>query len=799
MKTYSLNGKWRMTGNGYDVEGNIPGSVYSFLYLDNKLLPDPYFRDNELVYLEVSEHEYTFERSFVHAKKSGVPVFLVCEGLDTLCNIFLNGEKVADTQNMHVKYRFDVTELLRDGENKLTLVFAPSNPYIKEKHKKDPWPACFQPLAGFGQIRKAHCMHGWDWGPRLPDAGIWRNIYLLEKDSAEITDVNILQRHENGKVFVTPKVTSDTDAKIRITVTSPDGETFVIAANEESEIKNAKLWWPNGLGEQNLYKFTAELLENGEVKDTCEKKIGLRTRRLVREKDKWGESFYHEINGIGIFAMGADYIPEDNIFARITEERTRELLTHCKNSNFNAIRVWGGGYYPDEYFFDICDELGIIVFLDLMFACALYDPDKRMMEEILEEVRQNVTRVRHHACLGVISGNNENEMHYSRAPERFKKVYLEMYEDIFPDIIKDIDPDIPYIPSSPTSCGHFIDPNNENYGDSHYWQVWHGGLPFSAYRKTNFRYLSEFGFQSFPCLKTVESFTEEYDRNIFSRIMEMHQRNGTANGKIMNYLAQTFRYPTEFGTLLYASQLLQAEAIRYGVEHFRRNRGRCMGALYWQLNDIWPVASWASIDYYGRFKALQYVAKRFFDPVMISCCEIGETTTRESADMEQGYYDYATKATLCVTNDTLSEVKGIAKWTLRNAKSEVLDSGEKEITVAPLSALWLDEIDFNKTDVDQNHFTYEFVVDGKTVSSGSVLFTAPKYYRFEDPKLTYEINGDVITVRSEAYAKYVEIDALDGDLILGDNYFDMEKGEISVKILSGSAEKLALRSVYDIN
>ena len=575
---------------------------------------------------------------------------------------------------------------------------------------------------------------------------------------------------------------------------------FEIEPNKESEIKEAKLWWPNGLGAQDLYTFTFEVLEDGEVKDSCEKRIGLRTRRLVREKDKWGESFYHEINSVGIFAMGADYIPEDNIFSRITEERTRELLTHCKNSNFNAIRVWGGGYYPDDYFFDICDELGIIVFLDLMFACALYDPDKRMMEEICEEVTQNVTRVAHHACLGVISGNNENEMHYAKfRSERFRSVYLKMYEDLFPDIIKAIDPDIPYIPSSPTSCGHFIEPNNENYGDCHYWEVWFGGLPFSAYRKTNFRYLSEFGFQSFPCLKTVESFTEEYDRNIFSRIMEMHQRNGTANGKIMNYLAQTFRYPTEFGTLLYASQLLQAEAIRYGVEHFRRNRGRCMGALYWQINDIWPVASWSSIDYYGRFKALQYVAKRFFEPVLISCCEVGETTTRESADMEKGYYDYATKATLCVTNDTLSEVKGIAKWTLRNEKSEVLESGETEVTVAPMSALWLDEIDFNKTDVDRNHFTYEFVVDGKTVSGGSVLFTAPKYYRFEDPKLTWEKDGDVITVRSEAYARSVEIDALDGDLILSDNYFDMEKGEVEVRVLSGSAEKLVLRSVYDIN
>ena len=300
MKKYALNGKWRMTGNGYDVEGNIPGSVYSFLYIDNKLLPDPYYRDNELIYLEISEHEYKFEKSFEYSKGSDSPAFLVCEGLDTLCDIYLNGEKVASTQNMHIKYRFDVTSLLSDGENKIELVFAPVNPYIKEKHKKDPWPAAFQPLAGFNQIRKAHCMHGWDWGPRLPDAGIWRNIYLLEKDSAEILNASVLQRHENGRVFVTPKVEIDRAADVRVKVTSPDGEVFEIEANCESEIKDAKLWWPNGLGEQNLYTFTFEVLENGEVKDSREKRIGLRTRRLVREKDKWGESFYHEINAVAI-------------------------------------------------------------------------------------------------------------------------------------------------------------------------------------------------------------------------------------------------------------------------------------------------------------------------------------------------------------------------------------------------------------------------------------------------------------------------------------------------------------------
>jgi len=280
--------------------------------------------------------------------------------------------------------------------------------------------------------------------------------------------------------------------------------------------------------------------------------------------------------------------------------------------------------------------------------------------------------------------------------------------------------------------------------------------------------------------------------------MEMHQRSGSANGKILSYLSQTFRYPQEFGTLLYASQLLQAEAIRYGVEHLRRNRGRCMGALYWQLNDIWPVASWASIDYYGRYKALQYVAKRFFSPVLISCMETGEQTTRPVVTMELGHPDYATKAQLCITNDTLQEVTGVVRWALRDRLGQILQEGTLPVQVAPLSPLWLEEMDFHKADVDNTYFSYELLAEDEVVSEGTVLFTAPKYFRFADPHLRCEIKGDEMTIYAEAYAKYVEIDSPDSDFILSDNYFDMNAGSKTVKILEGKVKNVRLRSVYDI-
>ncbi len=799
MIEFKLNGIWQMTGAGYECTGTIPGSVYSFL-MNNGLMEDPYYRQNELEAQKLLDHEFVFSRKF-DFEPTGDKVLLRCEGLDTLCDIYMNGAHVAYTENMHRTYEFDVTQLLLKGENEIKIICHPVDPFIKKKHKEHPLPASKWPLAGFGHIRKALCMMGWDWGPRLIDAGIWRNISLLVLNSARITDFYITQRHEGGKVYVTPYVATDSDANVVVSMKTPDGKFLSISANCETQIESPELWWPSGMGEQPLYTFTAEVMKEGEVVDCQKKRIGLRTLKLIRERDVYGESFCHEVNGIRFFAMGADYIPEDNIFSRITPERTSWLLKQCHDCNFNAIRVWGGGYYPDDYFYDLCDELGIIVFQDMMFACSLVWADEAFKQNIREEFRDNLKRIRHHACMAVISGNNELEsqavIDKVNDPELLH-MYYEVFEGMIPELIKELCPEIPYISSSPITCGHFIDPMNENYGDCHYWDVWHGDKPFTEYRNKYFRYLSEFGFQSFPCEKTVNSFTIEEDRNIFSRIMEMHQRSGAANGKILNYLSQTFRYPKDFGTLLYTSQLLQAEAIRYGVEHFRRNRGRCMGTLYWQLNDIWPVASWSSIDYYGRYKALQYVAKRFYNPVLISCMEIGEKTTRPFVSMEPGFPDYETKAQLCVTNDTLKEVSGAAVWALRDYTGKIIKEGRTELTVPALSAVWLEEMDFCKTDVDTTYLSYAYLVNEKIVSEGTVLFTAPKYFNFQNPKLRYELNGDEITIYAESYAKYVEIDSPDSDFILSDNYFDMNAGKKTVKVLEGTPKTIALRSVFDI-
>lgn len=798
MKKFMLNGIWKISGGKYSVNGMVPGSVYSAL-MDSGLMDDPFYRDNEAKALAVLDDDFTFTREFVYQKKSD-SVILVCEGIDTLCDLYINDRFVAHTDNMHRSYYFEVGDFLADGKNEIKAVFPSFDKYIKKKTAEKKITSGTCSLVGLQYVRKAHYMSGWDWGPELPDAGIWKDIYLIDGSLPRITDVRILQKHENGRVYLSVTPATDKPAEYDIEIISPNGKSVKAQCGAYTEIEAPELWWPNGYGKQPLYTVIVKAVSGGEVVDESKKRVGLRTLIVSREKDEWGEEFCFKVNGVKIFAMGADYIPEDNILGRLSRERSEKLLKQGIFSNFNTIRVWGGGFYPEDYFFDLCDELGIIVFMDLMFACMAYPFDEDFCTNAAAEIEENLKRIRHHACIGVISGNNEIEEE-AAVPDYWtdeeKVGYFEFFERIVPNVVHEVCPEISFIPSSPTSHGKMIDPANETMGDNHYWMVWHGNLPFTEYRKHYFRFLSEFGFQSFPSVKTIESYTLPEDRNPFSRVMELHQRNASANGKILNYLSQTYLYPTDFETLVYASQLLQAQAIKYGVEHLRRNRGRCMGALYWQLNDCWPVASWSSIDGGGRLKALHYEAKRFFAPVMISCEETGEYSTRKDVTDER-CYGYETKAKLYVSNETKSGVQGVVKWTLFTASGEEILSGSQPLAVDALSYGSIEEIDFNKTDTYNNYLSYSYEIDGKTVSEGTVLFTKPKHFNFRDPKIKLEINGDKITIKSSAYAKYVYISNDNDDLVLSDNFFDMDKGEKTVTIISGKPTSLKVKTVYDI-
>lgn len=814
MEKQLLNSNWTMrrTDEAESIAAQVPGSVYLDLMAAGKM-EDPYWKDNEDAAIKLMDYDYEYVSSFSCDEDmlGKSEVVLVFEGLDTLADIYLNGSHIGYADNMHRTWKYAVKDILK-ADNELKIVFYSPTKFIDEAYSKAPTRGTEDAMNGFVHIRKPHYMFGWDWGAHLPDAGIWKPAYLLGIDKANIESVSVLQFHEYGKVRIEldPEIAvyegEDAEISAEYVITDPNGNIVASGkCEEDAVIENPMLWWPNGLGEQNLYEVAVVIKDaEGTELDSWTRRIGLRTITMDTTPDKWGEKFATCVNGVNVFAMGADYIPEDHLLGRVDKETTRTLLEKALFANFNSIRVWGGGHYPQDWFYDLCDEMGLIVWQDFMFACAVYDLTPEFEENIRGEIKDNLIRLRHHASLGLMCGNNEMESFVNDGVWVSKKSevrdYIIMYERIMPMMMQEYAPQVYYRPSSPSSGGTFDMPQDENRGDVHYWDVWHGNKPFSEFRKFYFRYLSEFGFQSFPSKKTIEKITDdERDMNIFSYVMEKHQRNGSANGKIMNYMQQTYKYPTTFENVIYASQLLQADAIRYGVEHFRRNRSddRCMGAVYWQFNDCWPVASWSSIDYCQRLKALHYYARRFFAPVMISCEEEGMLGSGQ--ELVRLPFEFNKSIRLNVTNETLKDEKVTVKWQLRDASAKVLREEQVDITVPKLSAVWLDKVELPDVDIYNQYVSYAAHIAGEKVSEGTVIFSYPKYFRYENPEITYKVEGNKITVSATKYAKSIEILNENEDLILTDNYFDLNGDSKTVEVLSGNIDTIRLKSVYDIN
>lgn len=810
-----LTNNWKIRRAGGEYKpAVVPGTVYTDL-LQNGEMEDPFWKDNELRAFDLMEYDYEYECTFDCDEEllKSDKVILHFDGIDTIADIYVNGETAGKAFNMHRIWEYDVTGRLLPEGNVLNVLLHSPNRHVREEFAKCRTMGSEDAMDGFVHMRKAHCMFGWDWGAHLPDAGIFRNVSLIGINKARIDSVYITQKHSDHKAELEFQVVEEAVSKegglpkdiyYEVQITSPDGS---IRAYKDSPkniaIDNPMLWWPNGYGGQYLYTVKVTLYADDEAADVWERRIGLRTMTMKIEKDEWGECFAHEVNGTAIFAMGADYIPEDHLLGRVSKETTRKLLEQCRAANFNTVRVWGGGYYPEDWFFDICDELGLVVWQDFMFACAVYELTPEFKANIRREFIDNIKRIRHHACLGLWCGNNEMEMfveegHHWVTKKSEVRDYIIMYEQLIPEVLGEYDPQTFYWPASPSSGGSFDEPNSPDRGDVHYWKVWHGNKPFSEYRKFFFRYASEFGFQAFPSVKTIETFTDdERDMNAFSYIMEKHQRQYGANGKIMNYMQQTYLYPTDFSTFVYASQLLQADAIRYGVEHFRRNRGRCMGAVYWQLNDCWPVVSWSSIDYCGRWKALHYYAKRFFAPLLLSCQEEGMMS--QEADMNREHFIFEKSIRLNAANESMHDETVRISWELRNAKGEVLqDGGEQEIKIPALTSVWLDKVELPDVDIFSEYVSYKMVKDGEVISDGTVIFSYPKYFRYEDPELACRVEDGEIIVSAKAYAKSVEILNENEDIILSDNYFDLNADEKRVKVISGNVDTIRVRSVYDI-
>ena len=822
MKKISLNGAWRMHKAGaaqfYDV--TVPTTVCTDL-LANGVLEDPYYRDNEDATLLALRNDYEYSRTFTVSDEflTEDKVELVCHGIDTIADIFLNEELLFHADNMHRTWRIDVKDKLRSGENALRIYFYSPAEYAEKLHRENTIYTTSDTINGFEQVRKSHCMYGWDWGPQLPDMGIFRDIELCASSCARLADLYVRQAHSKNIADVT--VSTDTELLggysrglvMEAKLTGPDGRIWNCRKEFDGgkqtlnfHVEDPQLWWPNGYGEHPLYELQVVLTcADGTALETRQMNIGLRTLTVNTDPDQWGSKFEFCVNGVSIFSMGANYIPEDSILTRITPARTEALLRQCVRANYNTIRVWGGGYFQDDSFYDCCDRLGLIVWQDLLFACAVYEVTDDFAKSIVAETQDNIRRLRHHACIGLWCGNNELEwgwsgwdMGFGDDPRR-RADYIKQFEWILPQAAKEVDPDRFYWIASPSSGGSFDDPNDQNRGDVHYWEVWHRLKPFTEYRKYHFRYCSEFGFQSFPGMKTIETFTLPEDRNVFSDIMECHQKNGTANGRILMYLADNFLYPASFDTLLYASQVLQAEAIRYGVEHWRANRGRCMGSLYWQVNDCWPVASWSSLDYYNRWKPLHYYAKNFYAPLM---CSVEE---------ENGI------AKLRICSEQMHAETCTVHWQLRGAEDAVLLEGSSKAQAQPLGVTEVGTVDCTAhlTDKAQRQSTY-LVYWMETASSQTpvsvLLFTKPKHFRFADPRISLTVHerddAFELTLSAQAMAKYVWLDSPDFDFVLSDNCIDLIPGKETTLILSKSdvnqsvtSEKLAQIipvSVYDI-
>ncbi len=826
MYRLSLDGRWqfRMVGEDQWTDACVPGSVFNDL-LTAGMIEDPFYRENEYKAKEIASYDYEYVRQFTadSTVTSQKRVVMLCDGLDTLADVYINDKHAGYADNMHRVWEFDIKSLIREGLNSIRIVLHSPVAYIAEKNTDNPLWGSSDAIEGFPHIRKGHSMFGWDWGPQIPDSGIWRSISVIAGSNDRLTDIYVTQNHSERKVRLDVRVRTECSSSccsgtdngnalhLKAVLTSPDGTvseqcTKVKACEEHLifDIDKPELWWPNGYGDHPLYGLKVELLDDGCILDTRDLRIGLRTIRVSREKDQWGEAFEFVINGVPIFVMGADYIPEDNLLPRCSAERTEKLIKSCVKANFNCIRIWGGGYYPEDYLYDLCDQYGLLIWQDFMFACAVYELTDEFAQNIKSEAEDNVKRLRHHASLAIWCGNNEMEVAWAHwgfpKTEKHRQHYLRMFEEILPAVAGEHDPNNFYWPSSPSSGGSFDDPNDENRGDVHYWDVWHGLKPFTDYRKFHFRFVSEFGFQSFPGMKTVKAFTLPKDRNIFSYVMENHQKNGSANGKILYYLSENFKYPKDFEALLYTSQLLQAEAIRYGVEHWRRNRGRCMGAIYWQLNDCWPVASWASIDYYGRWKALHYFAERFFAPLMISACEDGS------------------KASLHVCSESKSAFSGKVIWQLRDAASGILKEGSLAVNIGPLSSKQVCELDFSDELKDREarrstYLQYTLLSGDSYESGGTLLFVKNKHFEFIEPniKAIVEEAEDrfLIRLNSSAFARYVGLDLTDADCIFSDNYFDLSAGsERVVNVKKTDLSKpltaddfrvmLQIRSIYDL-
>ncbi|MEO6002087.1 MAG: glycoside hydrolase family 2 protein [Opitutus sp.] len=690
MQIFTLAGStWQfrnVTERGAWKAAVVPGCVHRDL-LRLKLIPDPFWGANENGLQWIEERVWEYRRTFNVPRGFQDEEFveLVADGLDTVATVSLNGQEIARTENMFLGYRWDVKSMLRPGKNELVVRFDSAMDYIRT-HRTDHHPKEFNDPVGRSQvIRKEQCQFGWDWGPRFVTAGVWQDCRLEAWSGNRLEHIRVSQDHRSdGSVRL----------QLRAELVRPD-ETVTLAwkltlkgvvvaegSGAEIIVDRPQLWWPNGHGAQPLYRLTVDVSSNsGTPIGSWRKTIGLRTIELDRHADQWGESFQFKVNGRALFAKGANWIPAHSFVAGLTRaEYERDLLSAAR-ANMNMIRVWGGGIYETEDFYDVCDEQGLLVWQDFMFACARYPADEAFLSSVKAEATYQVRRLRHRASLALWAGNNEIwalNVTEIEADQKFRAEYEAIFHQTLPQVVAAEDAVTPYWPSSPwRGDREHAHTAGEARGDTHFWDVWHSRMPVKDYEKYAFRFVSEFGMQSYSSPETNATFAPTSDNNVFGATMENHQKNRGGNQVILDYVSRRYRFPKGQDELIYLSQLNQAYCMQTGIEHWRRNMPRSMGTLYWQLNDCWPVASWSSIEFTGRWRALQHIARRIFAPALVTAYVPGDETTII------GNYRRTTvqEVHLYTVYDAPETSRGVLRWDLFHLDGRKLKSGLKKVSL----------------------------------------------------------------------------------------------------------------------
>lgn len=790
---------WKLECGGYSVETALPTTNCSAL-LKAGLIPDPYKGLNEKETLWIGEKDTVLETAFeVDERLLAKPAELVMTGVDTVFEVFVNGVSAGRGANAFAEHRFSLTGKLRAGKNVLRTVISAPKTYADAECKR----INSKSLPGITPItfvRKPQCHFGWDWGLDLPVSGILGEVYInfgslkIEEFAATSDIVG-----DRGEITVSAALFGDYEEYV-VKVTSPSGRTWEKRGLPDPrvvrtfEIDDPEIWWTADVSEKKRQPlYTVELSLISETESVSAKlKTGIRTIKLDRSRLADGTEFKFVLNGKDIFMKGANWIPADAMPDRITREKLEYHIDAAVRAGFNMLRVWGGGYYESEDFYSLCDERGILVWQDFTFACKPYPfYDEAFTENALKEVGYNVTRIKSHPSLALWCGNNEIEalvssfMLYPKYVEAQKKFFYET----LPAVLRRYDDITPYIPGTPIGAEYLKGVQADNVGDTHLWAVWHGLQDITYYRTRKTRFCSEFGFESFPDMRTIRYYAADGDLGLYTPVMKAHQKCALGNEKTVYYTASLFRLPEKFEDSVYLSQLAQAESIRDATEAWRRSE-RTWGALYWQFNDCWPVASWSSVDFFGRYKALQYVARRFNAPFAVSA---------EENDLGIAVY---------VLNDLLRPRKGSVALRISDFGGNILKEENYPVEIESGGILKVGETEYGFGKRKRNKLFYSvtlFDEDGAKVSSCSKPLVRDRHCRFPEPGYSvnvYERDGKtVIAVTSDAYSRLTEVYTLQDAPPFEDNFVDILPGETREFVLPGTGfdpDSFRVRSVNTV-